>query len=290
MIRKLGTILLVLVLLLSVGAYTVAAGSPPVADANGPYSGFVGQPTQLDGSGSSDPDGDIVLYEWDFDGDGTYDYSSATNPITTHTYLIAKLYTARLRVTDAEGGEDIADAVVIIAHPQPELWAVEYRYAAPPPGYEWAGAILKSWMEVRIENRGSGDAFNVTASVISWPANVDSVPDADVTIGNIPAGGSAWSGDAFTIWVDTDVTGVDPCEGIFWRVEYDDVTGAHHVVENVPEFPTGEGPCDEEEPPVEVGGAVYPVNQFAMLAPWLALAAVSIVGTTIAIRRRRAIG
>jgi hypothetical protein len=63
MIRKLGTILLVLVLLLSVGAYTVAAGSPPVADANGPYSGFVGQPTQLDGSGSSDPDGDIVLYE-----------------------------------------------------------------------------------------------------------------------------------------------------------------------------------------------------------------------------------
>jgi hypothetical protein len=47
----------------------------------------------------------------------------------------------------------------------------------------------------------------------------------------------------------------------------------------------GEGP-----PPVEVGGDVFPVNKLAMLAPWLALAAVLIVGTTIAIRRRRATG
>lgn len=41
-------------------------------------------------------------------------------------------------------------------------------------------------------------------------------------------------------------------------------------------------------PPVEVGGEVYPVNKLAVLAPWIALAAVIISGVTIVIRRRRA--
>ncbi len=43
-----------------------------------------------------------------------------------------------------------------------------------------------------------------------------------------------------------------------------------------------------EEPPIEVGGDVYPVNKAAILAPWIALIAVIIAGTTIAVRRRRA--
>ena len=39
---------------------------------------------------------------------------------------------------------------------------------------------------------------------------------------------------------------------------------------------------------IEVGGEVYPVNRLALLAPWIALIAVIIAGTTIAVRRRRA--
>ena len=41
-----------------------------------------------------------------------------------------------------------------------------------------------------------------------------------------------------------------------------------------------------EEPPVEVGGDVSPVNRMALLAPWIALAAVIVAGTTIVMRRR----
>ena len=38
---------------------------------------------------------------------------------------------------------------------------------------------------------------------------------------------------------------------------------------------------------VEVGGDVYPVNKMAILAPWIALVAAIIAGTTLVVRRRR---
>ena len=41
-------------------------------------------------------------------------------------------------------------------------------------------------------------------------------------------------------------------------------------------------------PPVEVGGEVYPINKLSILAPWVALAAALIIGTAVAVRRRRA--
>jgi len=36
-----------------------------------------------------------------------------------------------------------------------------------------------------------------------------------------------------------------------------------------------------------VGGEAYPINKVAILAPWVALLAAIIVGTTIFVRRRR---
>jgi len=41
-------------------------------------------------------------------------------------------------------------------------------------------------------------------------------------------------------------------------------------------------------PPVEVGGEVYPVDKLTILAPWIVLVAALLVGTSIAVRRRRA--
>ena len=62
----------------SIWEFTTRANTPPIADAGGPYSGYMGDPITLDGSASSDPDGSIVLYEWDYESDGIYDWSSPT--------------------------------------------------------------------------------------------------------------------------------------------------------------------------------------------------------------------
>jgi hypothetical protein len=49
-----------------------------------------------------------------------------------------------------------------------------------------------------------------------------------------------------------------------------------------------EGGGGVQPEPTEVGGDIYPINKVAMLAPWLALAAVLITGSIVAVRRRKA--
>lgn len=76
----------------------------PTADADGPYSGNVGESISFSGS-ATDPDtayGDsIQSWEWDF-GDGGH--SSSKNP--SHTYSSAGSYSVHLEVTDKYGGID----------------------------------------------------------------------------------------------------------------------------------------------------------------------------------------
>ena len=55
----------------------------------------------------------IVLYEWDFDGDGTYDFSS-TETTATHSYPQSGTYTAVLRVTDDNTTAKIDTDTVVI--------------------------------------------------------------------------------------------------------------------------------------------------------------------------------
>jgi PKD repeat protein len=84
---------------------------PPVAEANGPYSGDAGSPVSFSSAGSMDPDGIIVSYSWDF-GDGT---PPSGRPNTRHVYSTDGSYTAMLTVTDNEGATGTDTATVTIA-------------------------------------------------------------------------------------------------------------------------------------------------------------------------------
>jgi PKD repeat protein len=83
---------------------------PPVADAGLNQTLPVGN-VLLSGSGF-DPDGKIVLYEWDFDGDGIYDWSSEKTGILNYYFENEVTYNAILRVTD-DTGLRATDVVVI---------------------------------------------------------------------------------------------------------------------------------------------------------------------------------
>jgi len=84
---------------------------PPVADAGSDLNGHVGESFLFSG-GSSDADGAMVIYEWDFDGDGIYDWNGTDHGVAKHSFDAADVYIATLRVTDDKGATD-TDVCVI---------------------------------------------------------------------------------------------------------------------------------------------------------------------------------
>ncbi len=95
------------------------AGSPTARITNpaAPVSGNAPLVRAFNGTGTASAGRTIALYEWDFDGDGTYDFSSPTNPSTSVTYNSPGVFTARFRVTDSTGatGVDTVDIAVNLA-------------------------------------------------------------------------------------------------------------------------------------------------------------------------------
>ena len=90
-------------------AVEIAEFVGPTADAGPDKTALIGETVQFDGSGSCDPDGTIVAYEWDF-GDGTLD----SGEIVNHIYNVAVIYAVTLTVTDDDDltGTDTAEITV----------------------------------------------------------------------------------------------------------------------------------------------------------------------------------
>ncbi len=82
----------------------VASQQPPTAafGAN-PNPATTGQTVTFNGSGSNDPDGSIAKYEWDLDGNGSYETDTGASATTTSSYAAPGVVDVRLRVTDADG-------------------------------------------------------------------------------------------------------------------------------------------------------------------------------------------
>lgn len=80
---------------------------------------------QFDGSSSSDSDGSVVSYQWNF-GDG----NTATGGLVAHTFVTAGEYTVILTVTDNETGTDQSSALVNVTAPPvtPVVWINEFHY------------------------------------------------------------------------------------------------------------------------------------------------------------------
>ncbi|MEE9543126.1 MAG: PKD domain-containing protein [Thermodesulfobacteriota bacterium] len=77
---------------------TPMGNNVPVADANGPYAGYVGDIINFDATASTDADGTIDTFHWDF-GDST----SAIGDSPTHAYVAIGAYNVVLTVIDNDG-------------------------------------------------------------------------------------------------------------------------------------------------------------------------------------------
>ena len=81
-----------------------------------PVNPDVGQTVTSSASGSADPDGSIVSYEWDLDGDGNYD--DATGVEVTTSYGSSGNRRIGLRVNDSDGGSNTTSKVISVGDTQ----------------------------------------------------------------------------------------------------------------------------------------------------------------------------
>lgn len=123
---------------------------PPVARTNGPFSAQKNQTIAMSATGSSDSDGYIASYAWNF-GDGQS--SSDMNP--GHQYSAAGTYDISLVVTDDDGAKSTATTTAVITDGTPP---------PPPPGdskiigyfAEW-GIYGRNYHVKNIHTSGSAD-------------------------------------------------------------------------------------------------------------------------------------
>ncbi len=129
--------------------------TPPVADAGGTgmVESVVGEEVAFYGSGT-DADGFIALYEWDFETDGEWDWSSNQQRTTYWTYTRAGLYVATLRVTDDDGATATDEVMVSVSSPEPPNVAPTADAGGPYSG--------KTGVSVRLVGTGSDSDGRVT--------------------------------------------------------------------------------------------------------------------------------
>jgi|GEM_PF-3620009 len=82
---------------------------PPIADAGGPYVGFPGEAIVFDGSSSSDPDGYLTRFMWDFGG-----INVKFGQSVSYLFDSPGTYKVYLTVFDNEGNHDTDPATIII--------------------------------------------------------------------------------------------------------------------------------------------------------------------------------
>ncbi|MFC2095489.1 PKD domain-containing protein [Candidatus Bipolaricaulota bacterium] len=181
----------------SVTLTAIPTNNPPVANFTfSPPSPIVGDLVSFDASTSSDSDGSISSYAWNF-GDG----NSASGQFTTHTFTSSGTHSVTLTVTDNEGAQDaLTKSVAVgssedvgwvspISHDDPAAnWVVEERaydddidrnyntdaeYLRMPPGWTSylvlnapAGGIQSDRIRVLVGDPVRG------ANIFSWDIDV----------------------------------------------------------------------------------------------------------------------
>lgn len=104
----------------------IRVGVPTAAFVAQPITGQLPLEVSFDASASSDPDGSIVAYEWDFD-----DGESGQGVTTTHTYTSLGRNLVRLTVLNDIGGTDSTVQVIRAGTPTPAFTAQPISGPAP---------------------------------------------------------------------------------------------------------------------------------------------------------------
>jgi PKD repeat protein len=156
-----------------------------------------GLDVSFDGSGSSDSDGSIVSYEWDF-GDGTFD-TGVTPP--TKTYAASGIYDVTLTVTDDDGATNAVTQQVAVSEPGSGTMFAQDSFGRSVAGSWGSAEIGGAWSVAygapQYDVNGSQGVITSTpgqSGRIALPVDVvDGNGVVDISWDAAPTGGGAYS-------------------------------------------------------------------------------------------------
>jgi len=144
-----------------------ASNQPPTASFSfAPSPATVGSAVSFNASASTDPDGSVISFLWDFDSNGTTD---ATGVSATRTFSSAGTYQVRLTVTDDDGATATVTqpVAVIVAANQPPTASFSF---APSPATVGSAVSFNA-----------GASTDPDGSIISFLWDFDSNGTTDAT-------------------------------------------------------------------------------------------------------------
>ena len=145
---------------------TLPEGAPTAEALADPVEG--NQPLQVNFTGlGKDTDGYVRTFEWDFEGDGVFDYGPSSNGVTSHTYNELGIYKAVLRVTDDKGNQG-TDMVLVEVKPA----------GAPTAAAEASQTSGNASMAVNFKGGGTDDG---TIVLYEWDFEGDGIYDQSST-------------------------------------------------------------------------------------------------------------
>jgi alkaline phosphatase len=175
--------------------HQVAVANPNVGPTPVITSSSTGLTGLLDGTASTDPDGTIASYQWNF-GDGT----TATGPTVSHAYGGSGIYTVALTVTDDDGVSATTTAPVTIIAPVVDVvMATDTFTRTTSPG--WGSADQGgAWTTTAGAGSTSGTqgvapvaaASGLFSARLSGVSGTDMITRFSTTVDKRPAGSGGW--------------------------------------------------------------------------------------------------
>ena len=175
----------------------------PVARFNAPPTARAHEAIVFDASESVDPEGDPLIYTWDF-GDGATPQLSW--PQVEHRFAVARTYVVRLTVNDSDGASDTASRVVAVAQrlmiPSPAIVLFDFDSAdLKADAHGQLGEIVQALkqqpgLEVEVVGHASAEgpeSYNLALSQRRGQAVSDHLAASGVAASRI---GTKWRGES----------------------------------------------------------------------------------------------
>ncbi len=199
-------------------SYELANTAPTASMTLSASSGFVPFTINFSGAGSTDADGSIITYVWNF-GDG----ATATGAEAAHTYNTPGTYNVTLTVTDDKGGQDTATAQVEVKQGYRYTWVLGENSAS-----DLTGTIQDTYININDQNYADSETLrtytwptDTAANAIIMKWNLSNLPqDAEIVSASLDLFLTESGGDdAYEISAHR-IVGVDPvieaCTGETW--------------------------------------------------------------------------